>query len=197
VRICQALLLAVALLVGSVAPARAEGFFTPYLGFNYGGDSSNCETLTQCEDKRRNFGFSFGSMGSVVGFEEDIAWATDFFGKVPGAENSVFTLMSNVLVGVGVGPVQPYFLAGVGLIRPHTSFEEVAGVVRELEKNSLGYDVGGGVNIYPSRHVGVRGDVRHLGTLQDVPILDTLTKGILEDQKLSFWRASIGIAFRF
>ncbi len=98
--------LAVAFLAISAIPAGAEGFIVPYLGFNYGGNS-NCASLTNCEEKRTNFGVSIGSMGNVVGFEQDFGFAKDFFGKVPGADNSVFTLMSNVLIGAGGGRVQP------------------------------------------------------------------------------------------
>jgi len=37
--------------------ARADGaFFTPYLGFNFGGDSANCLGVTSCEEHRLNFG---------------------------------------------------------------------------------------------------------------------------------------------
>jgi opacity protein-like surface antigen len=134
-------------------------------------------------------------MGTVIGYEQDIAYAKNFFGKVPGAENSVFTLMSNMLVGVGAGPVQPYFLFGFGLIRPHTSLN-IASTVTDFSKNSFGYDVGGGVNGYFSRHVGLRGDVRRFRTMQDVPIFGALTGGILTDQKLDYWRFSIGLAIR-
>ena len=182
-----------ALVVLSASPARADGFFTPFYGYNYGGDSSNCATLTTCEDKRTNLGVSFGSMGKVIGYEQDISYAKEFFGKIPGADNSVFTLMSNVLVGVGVGPVQPYALLGFGLVRPRTSLN-IASTVTDFSKNSFGYDIGGGVNGYFSRHVGIRGDIRRFQTMQDVPILGSIAGSILSNQKLSFWRASIGLA---
>lgn len=171
--------------------AQADGFVSPFVGFNFGGDS-NCATIGTCEDKRTNFGVSFGTMGPVLGFEGEIAFAKDFFGKVPGVDNSVFSAMGNLLVGIGVGPVQPYALFGLGLIRPHASLK-LAPVIQDFDKNSFGYDIGGGVKIYPSRHVGVRGDIRHLRTLQDVPILG----GLLQNEKLDFWRASIGLALRF
>src|SRR3989442_297807 len=92
----------------SVLPARADGFVTPYIGFNFGGDSSDCASLRNCEDKRSNFGVSVGSMGKVFGYESDFGYAKDFFGKVQGTESSVFSWMNNILVGVGAGPVQPY-----------------------------------------------------------------------------------------
>ncbi len=194
-RTLQSLALAVALLTVAAAPARADGFVTPFYGFNYGGDSSNCPALTSCEDKRTNFGISFGRMGSVFGFEEDIAWARDFFGKAPNVDNSVFTLMSNLLIGVGAGPVQPYVLVGTGLIRPHASFDLTK---FSTEQNALGYDIGGGVNAYFSQHVGIRGDVRHLHTLQDVniPGLGNISSSFSQ-QKLDFWRASIGLSLKY
>jgi opacity protein-like surface antigen len=177
------------LLAVSAVPVHADGFVTPYIGFNYGGNS-NCETLTNCEDKRRNFGVSVGSKSSVVGFEADIGWAKDFFGKVPGAENSVFTLMSNVVIGPS-GRIQPYFVAGVGLIRPHTSLN-VADAITSFSKNSIGYDLGFGVNGYFAKSVGIRGDIRHFKTFQDLPRISGLS-----DEHLRFWRASIGLAIRF
>ena len=103
------------LLAAAATPARADGFLTPFYGYNFGGDSSNCATFTSCEDKRTNYGVSIGKMGAIFGVEEDISIAKDFFGKVPNVENSVFTLMSNLLIGVGAGPVQPYFLVGAVL----------------------------------------------------------------------------------
>jgi len=41
------------LLAVTAVPARADGFITPYYGFNFGGDS-NCARFTNCEDKRKN-----------------------------------------------------------------------------------------------------------------------------------------------
>ena len=100
--------LSIMILAIAAAPARADGFVTPFYGFNFGGDSSNCPAFRNCEDKHTNFGVSIGTMGTIFGIEEDISIAKDFFGKVPGVENSVFTLMSNLLIG-GAGPVQSHF----------------------------------------------------------------------------------------
>lgn len=198
-RTIQAVPLAIALLVASAAQAGADGFFTPYYGYNYGGDAANCSTLvmnafTSCEDAHTSIGVSFGSMGKVIGFEQDISRSKNFFGKVPGIDSSVFTLTSNVLMGVGVGPVQPYGLIGFGLIRPSTSLS-VASSVGDFSKNSLGFDFGAGVNGYFSKHIGIRFDVRRFQTIQDVPI-PVLTSQVFSNEKLSFWRASIGLALR-
>ena len=194
-RTLKALPLALVLVAASGTAARAQGFFTPFYGYNYGGDASNCASLTNCQDKRSDIGVSFGSMGKLFGFEQDIAYSKNFFGEVPDADNAVFTLTSNMLVGVGVGPVQPYALIGFGLIRPRTSLS-VAGAVGDFSKNALGYDLGGGVTGYFSRHLGVRGDLRHFQTMQEVPILSTVAANTFNNERLSFWRASIGLAIR-
>jgi outer membrane protein with beta-barrel domain len=178
------------MLVGfASAPARAEGFIVPFIGFNFGGDSGSCATLTNCDERRRNFGVSLGAMGTVVGFEEDLSWANNFFGEIPDGENSVFSAMSNLLIGVGVGPVRPYVLGGAGLIRTHVTEESIASFGEG--GNSFGYDVGGGITGMFGSHVGIRGDLRLFRTVQDLDFFS------LTDEKLEFWRASVGLALAF
>lgn len=181
--------LAVLLLALTSAPARADGFIVPFVGINFGGDSGNCPSLTNCKEKRRNFGVSLGSMGPAFGFEEDISYAKNFFGDTPGTANSVLSLMSNLIIGPGVGPVRPYILAGVGLIRPHVS--SLTGSLTSLEKNAIGYDIGGGVTGMFGSHVGIRGDLRRFHTFQD------LNLPIFDEQRLDFWRGSLGLALEF
>jgi hypothetical protein len=192
VRLLRHLSVAAVFLTITAAPARAAGFIVPFAGFNFGGDSgSNCVSLTNCQEKRTNLGVSLGSMGSVIGFEEDISYAKNFFGETPGAANSVFSAMSNLLIGVGVGPIRPYVAGGVGLIRPHVT--SLTGSLTSLStnENAVGYDVGGGVTAMFGSHIGLRGDLRHFHTLQDVNVL------IFKGQKLDFWRASAGLALVF
>jgi opacity protein-like surface antigen len=186
--------LAAVLLGVAASPARADGFITPFVGTNFGGDS-NCPQLSGCQNKPINFGVSLGSMGTVFGFEEDIAFAKNFFGSVPGATSSVFTAMSNLMAGVGAGPVQPYVLVGLGVIRPHTSLTLGDS---DFDKYALGYDIGGGVNGFFSKHVGVRGDIREMHTLQNIPFLGSVNNQNIfaGNQRLGFWRASVGIVFR-
>jgi opacity protein-like surface antigen len=181
--------LAAALVVLCSAPARAQGFITPFIGYNFGGDSgANCQTLRDCEDKRVNWGVALGTTHGILGFEEEIAYAKDFFGQSSTGDSSVLTVMSNLLVVVPAGPIQPYGLIGLGLIRPHIKFDSSS---LDLSQNTLGYSIGGGLNIFLTHGVGLRGDVRHLHTLQDV------TLGIFSSQRLDFWRASAGLTFRF
>jgi opacity protein-like surface antigen len=187
--------LTVLIVAAAASPARADGFVIPFYGFNFGGDSGNCSTF-QCEDKRANFGVSFGFTGPVFGFEEDLAFAKDFYGEVPTGGNSVFTLMSNLIIGVGRGPVQPYVLIGGGLVRSRV---DVTLSQFHSDNNSLGYDVGGGVKAYFTDHVGIRGDIRKIHTLQDVdiPVFGDPVGQVFVGQRLDFYRASVGLALRF
>lgn len=183
------LVLAAAVLALSSTPARADGFITPFIGFNFGGDSTNCASLTNCNEKRTNWGVSVGSVGKIFGFEADFAYAPNFYGVTSGADNAVLTFMSNLMLVIPAGPVQPYGLIGIGLVRPHA---QLTASSLASDQNTLGYDIGGGVNIFLVHAVGVRGDVRHVRTLQDVTL-----GGLFTNAPLDFWRASAGVTFRF
>src|SRR5436305_6172598 len=151
-------ILAITLLLCTIAaaPARADGFLSPFIGFNYGGDSTNCEALTSCNDRRVNWGAALGVTGGIFGFEEEFAYAPNFFGTASGTDNAVLTLMSNLLLVIPAGPVQPYGLIGVGLVRPHA---QLSASSIASNQNTLGWDIGGGINVYVVHAVGIRGDV--------------------------------------
>src|SRR3954468_18181151 len=175
--------------IAAAAPARADGFLSPFIGFNYGGDSTNCESLTNCNDKRVNWGVALGTTGSVFGFEEEFAYAPNFYGIASGADNAVLTLMSNLLLVIPAGPVQPYGLIGVGLVRPHA---QLSASSIASSQNTLGWDIGGGIKIYFLHAGGIRGDIRRVRTLQDITL-----GGVFTNAPLNFWRASAGLTLRF
>src|SRR5262245_21983202 len=51
-----------ALTIMSMAgPASAQGFISPLIGFNFGGDSG-CPEISNCEDKRVNWGVALGAL---------------------------------------------------------------------------------------------------------------------------------------
>src|SRR5262245_21721715 len=113
-RLTRTLLLALTLgLVGAAArPASAQVFVGPIVGYNFGG-SSGCRTVTNCEDKDLNIGFAFGNYGNLFGFEEEFAYAKDFFGDTASYESSVVTLMTNFMITPDVGRIKPYALIGI------------------------------------------------------------------------------------
>ena len=182
--------LAAALLAFTATPARADGFISPFIGYNFGGDSQNCVGLRNCEEHRTNWGVALGSDGAPFGFEFDIGYAPDFFGKTQAGDNSVLTVMGNLLLVIPAGPVRPYGVIGLGLVRPHAKFDLAS--IGETEQNTLGWDIGGGLNIFFGHTFGVRGDLRRVKTLQDVTLF-----GVFNNAPLEFWRASAGITLHF
>src|SRR5262252_7284338 len=89
--------LAVVIVASSARHAQAQGFISPFLGYNFSGDAG-CPEITNCEDKHANYGVSFGALGSVVGFEAEIGHTSDFFGNTPRQSTSVFTFMGNFML---------------------------------------------------------------------------------------------------
>ena len=85
--------------------ARAEGFISPLLGYDWGG-ASGCPNITGCEDKKLNLGVGVGSMEDGIGGELEISYAKDFFGRAPGYKSSVLTVMGNVLLAPKYGPAR-------------------------------------------------------------------------------------------
>src|SRR5580765_7879767 len=96
-----------AMLVLAAVPARAQGFISPFAGYNFGGDSANCISLQNCEERRLNLGVSVGTTHGIFAFEEDIAYAGEFFGKTPGSDTALLTVMSSVLLVLPAGPIRP------------------------------------------------------------------------------------------
>jgi outer membrane protein with beta-barrel domain len=176
------------------SPARADGLIVPFVGADFGGDAGSCEGITPCESKQLTWGIGVSFMvGGVIGFEGEFAHAPRFFGEGSArADNYVMTFMGNVLVGVPLGPVRPYAVGGLGVI--HTDINESSvGAYNAFSNNSLGMSVGGGLIGLFSQHVGLRGDLRYLRTLEDI----TFPSFQLESKSLDFWRGSIGMVLRF
>ena len=172
------------------APSAAQGFISPLLGYDFGGDSS-CPEIAGCEDKNLNIGAGLGTLGTIAGFELEVSYAKDFFGEAPGFNSSVLTLMGNLIVGPQLGPVRPYVTGGLGLIKSHVSTDP--DVLLDSTNNDFGWNIGGGVMVFLGENVGVRGDIRHFHSFQDLEILNFP----LSDTKLDFGRASAALVFRF
>jgi len=182
------------ILLGAPARARAEGFISPFIGFNFGGDSS-CPAVQGCQDKRMNYGIALGASGSIFGFEEEFAYAKDFFGTSPNLTNSsVLTVMSSVMLAPKIGPVRPYFATGVGLIKTHVELTTTS--LLTSDNNDFGWDIGGGLHVTVAPHIGIRGDIRYFHTFQDLPQMPWgFTLG--GNQKLDYGRAAAAVDFTF
>ena len=173
-------------------PARAQGFVSPLIGYDFGGDSG-CPEIRNCEDKRLNIGVALGVLGAILGFEAEIADARNFFGEVPGQSSSVVTVMGNLMLVPRLGPIHPYVVGGLGLMKTHVDFG--TSTLLETKDNSLAWDLGGGAIVLFSPHFGVRGDIRHFHSMKrsTVPLLDT----VFTDARLNFGRASASVVLAF
>lgn len=183
-RVLRAMLIA-ALVLGLPSAARAQTFLTPYAGVTTGGDAPTSKLTT---------GLSLMFV-RTVGIEIDFGYTPDFFDESDEvalvSDSNVTTLMANLAVAPGQGPVRPYAVAGVGLLRTRVESDDF---FDDVNTNSLGLSVGAGVIGMFSDNVGVRGDVRYLRRLQDPEDDNDLDIAIGE---FNFWRLTGGVTFRF
>ncbi len=185
------ILLGILLLFGNAMPSYSQGFVSPLIGYDFGGNAG-CPQISGCKDKRTNLGVAFGSMGRILGFEEEFADAKNFFGSVPTQSSSVITLMSNIMIVPAIGPVHPYLLGGLGLMKTHVEFTRTDLV--STTNNGLAWDLGGGITVLFG-HIGVRGDIRHFHSTKafSIPFVATTPTS----EKLTFGRASAALVLAF
>ncbi len=178
------------LLVMTAAPARADWLITPYLGTAFGGDTSS---------QHVTYGASAAWMShGIVGVEFDGSIAPDLLDEDDGvilgiADSNVTTLMGSLVIGAPLGApgVRPYAVAGAGLIRSRVSD---ADDIFDIDENSFGINVGGGVHAFVRENIGIRADVRYFRGVRDTDTSDDVD---LELGSFDFWRASVGATFRF
>ena len=189
-------------------PAAADWTVTPFVGWNTGGSAdvsgTDGTTRTSKFEHKVDYGVSIAGMGSgVFGAEFDFGYSPNFFetgntnadGFTFTNDSNVVTATGNLIVGVPIGghggSVRPYAVGGVGLIR--SNVQDAAGVFDVTTKNDFGYDVGGGVMGFFSQNVGIRGDVRYFRSFRGTS--DNFTG--LGVSNFNFWRASLGVSFKF
>jgi len=178
------------LLVLTAAPARADWLVSPFVGSAFGGDTTS---------QHVTYGASAAWMShGIVGVEFDGSLAPDLLDEDDGvilgiADSNVTTVMGSLVIGAPFGQpgIRPYVVAGAGLIRSRV---KDAGNIFDLDENSLGINVGGGVHVFVTEKVGIRGDVRYFRGLRDRNNGDGVE---LELGGFDFWRASVGATFRF
>jgi hypothetical protein len=168
------------------APAGADVLFTPYAGVNFGGSTV---------DKRANLGGSLTWLGSSgLGFELDVGFIPDFFEPkdleldVLGT-NNVTTVMGNVVFGRTGDGIQPYVVAGAGLLRSQVGD---FGELFDATDNGFGVNAGAGVR-FGSGRLSLRGDLRYFRNITDVE--ERVLEDVLGD--FTFWRATAGVSIGF
>ena len=181
--------------LAAAAPAAAQtttgGLVTPFIGV---------VTNTPTDENRTIYGAAVGATGNVVGFELDFGYAPNFFeadddfGEL-GPEGNVTTVMGNLLLGIPAGRVRPYATVGVGLMRSNL---DASDFFDDISRNDFGVNYGGGVMVFLSDRVGLRGDIRQFRSLNNDDLDDDFPEPpdfSLGDFK--FWRATGGVTIRF
>ena len=200
-------MLAVVLCIVVLAPlpSRADGLIFPYLGANYGGDSRT-DLSDALDANRTGWGISFSFMSAgVIGVEGDFGYTSDFLGRTDLGGSSVFTAMANMVVGVPFGGqhgfgIRPYGIVGIGAVKASgNAFDDLL----SFSDYHVAWDAGGGMMLFFTTHVGIRGDVRYIRSLEAVdllpvrPVLPGIPASGLGTGHLDFTRASFGLVFRF
>ena len=183
-----ALVLAAITLLGTAAPAAAQGhlegdsLFAPFAGVTFGGDT---------EKKGATFGFSTAYIeDSGWGGEFDVAYVTDFNDR-DFESTAIATAMVNLMVAPQLPWTKrwrPYGVAGLGLIRARGCSRP--NCVTEFSRTDLGIDAGGGALVAFNDMFGVRGDLRYFRYAQIHQDLPRTGNGPFD-----FWRLSVGGVF--
>ncbi len=175
------------------APARADGFVSPWAAVQFGGKITNA--TGNIDNGRAAIGVTAGGMGAgIIGGEVDFGYSPSFFGTQNDfGHNTVIDLMGNIIVGVPVGGthgagVRPFVTGGVGLLRTQIDGGRLFRV--SSSKNQFGWNIGGGVMGYFNDHVGLRGEIKYLRVFRG-DVVNGLDLGTL-----NFTRLSIGLVVR-
>ena len=178
--------------------ASAEWILTPFIGASFatGTDVDDVEFDTLIDGSKMTYGGTFTYLGGgVLGFEVDFGYSPEFFegddDDIDFIDSSNYSsLMANVVLSAPAGAFRPYGTAGVGLI--NTSIDDVDDIF-DVDRNALGFNVGGGVMAFFTDRVGIRGDLRYFRQM-----------GEADDDEIDFdlgafrfWRATVGASFRF
>jgi hypothetical protein len=190
---------ALALLLGLMAPAtaRADGLFIPFIGVNFAGNSRQ-EFSDAIDAGRVDWGGSLAYMGGgVLGFEAEIGYSPDFFGRTDLGGSSLLTATGNLLIGIPFGGqsglgFRPYVLGGLGVIRSEI---DTFGDVLSLDNSEAAWNFGGGAMFFFGTTVGLRADLRYFRTFGRVDL--DLSDAIARRGRLDFARASAGLILRF
>jgi hypothetical protein len=167
-------------LLGLPARAWAEGYVSPFIGVNFGGDTTKNSTT---------FGGSLGYLGHAAGFEVDFGYTPSFFGDdTLDVDGKTATLMANLLIGGKHHGASPYIALGAGLIRTDINgAEDVFDI--HATKNNWGGNIGGGLFI-GNGPVTFRGDIRYFKSFDTTSNFPEIT-----GEKLGFWRGTVGVGF--
>jgi len=187
-------------LVLTAAPARAaDKQIRPFFGATFGGST----TFVDLEKASGRFnpvvGVSAVWLGEMFGVEGEFADAPGFFQA--GSQHLVLSSRVTTLTGnvVVAAPrryteygLRPYLVGGAGMMRAH--IEDYFGIFK-VARVLPSFDVGAGAIGFITADVGICWEVRRFQSLGGSSEEQGLTT--IGHERLSFWRASMGLAIRY
>jgi hypothetical protein len=191
--------LALCLLVLFLAPKPAHGEWQlkPFGGVTFGGNSPFVDLDGVQGHPKLNLGTGIIWQGEVIGLEGDVATTSGFFSGKKRAitQSHVATLTGNLLIALprrmSEYSLRPYMAVGIGTA--HTRFSDGIRTF-DYSKALPSWDIGGGATGFISDTVGLNWDFRLFRTLR--PQEPQSNGAVVEKGKLSFWRLTMGFAFR-
>jgi hypothetical protein len=184
------------------APAAADWYFTPFIGYDVGATTTLADFDYRGADRSKvTFGGSAMLMFGIFGLEADYALIPQFFQNPtppsvgPAVLSShVQTLTGNFVVAAPLGltreSLRPYLVAGAGWM--DAAARDIEGVF-PVDSNLTALNFGGGAIGMFGNRTGLRFDVRRFINIdRDEP------SGIsIGSARLSFWRLSVGVTLRY
>jgi hypothetical protein len=183
-------------------PTRSHWVAAAFAGSNFATTTDNLDIDS---DASVNFGGQIGYLWrGIVGAEAlaDFAPSMDLATAAFASSPDVFSYMANAIgaypLGAG-GQIQPYLSGGFGAIQTNLGVLNGADIDARSNETTFGGNIGAGMMAFGA-HVGFRTDVRYYRAMSDDTPLedtaaDTLTETVLSG--LSYWRANVGLAFRW
>jgi opacity protein-like surface antigen len=182
----------------------AAGFIGSY--FAAGGEATQANNINGSLTYGGQVGKMYGHFGAE--FVADFAPKYKIDSVALSEHPEVNTYMANV---IGIWNtrfqthVQPYISGGIGTVQMHASVLPATALTGgtanvKVWENRFGWDLGGGVFAFAGRAVGLRADIRYYSANNgtdntgDSPA-QRVSSALLSG--LSFWRANIGVAFRW
>jgi len=181
----------------STQTAHADYIFTPYVGKTFAAQQTL--SLTGNVDKQTWLvGVSAAWLtSSILGAEVDFGYAPRLFRSsqsllTPGS--NAMSITGNVLLTVPLSvtreSLRPYVTAGMGVL--HAGADDI-GSASPVDRNLVAVSIGGGAIGFLSPRAGVRFDLRTIRSTST----DLNTATLLNEPRLGFWRATIGVAIRY
>jgi hypothetical protein len=185
----------------STTDARADWLFTPFLGGTFAsGTTFFIPELRGDLPKHVILGGSGAwlTRDRILGGEADFSYAPHFFetndpnGLVFSSSVATFTinLIAAAPLSLTRESLRPYLVGGAGVI--HAGIEDLPGFFT-VHDSLAGMTLGGGVIGFVSQRTGLRFDLRKFRSFSRSADQVTLVRG----DRLSFWRATVGVTLRY